>query len=38
MLTPQELIVCGESNEMNGEKIVLCLTAEKKKLFAFDKF
>ena len=31
MVTSQELkIVCGESNEKNGEKIVLCSTAEKK--------
>ena len=30
MLTPQELGVCGESSEINGEKIVLCPTAEKK--------
>ena len=28
--TPQELkMVCGESNEINVEKIVLCSTAEK---------
>ena len=31
MVTPKEL---GESSEING---VLCSTAEKKKLFAFDK-
>ena len=37
MVTPQGLkIVCGKSNEINGENIVLCTTAEKK-LFAFDK-
>ena len=30
MLTPQELLVCGESYEINGEKILLCSTAEKK--------
>ena len=31
VLTPQGLnMVCGESNETNGEKIVLSLTAEKK--------
>ena len=30
MLTPEELEVCRESNEINGEKIVLCSTAEKK--------
>ena len=29
-------MVCGESNEINGEKIVLSFTANKK-LFAFDK-
>ena len=29
MVTPQELEVCGESSEINGEKIVLCWTAEK---------
>ena len=29
-MTPQELGVCGESNEINGEKIVLCSTAERK--------
>ena len=29
-------MVCGESNEINGEKIVLCSIAEKK-LFAFDR-
>ena len=34
MVTPQEVKkVCGESNKINGEKIVLCLTA----LYAFDK-
>ena len=37
MLKPQELRVCGESNEINGEKIVLCLSAEKR-MFAFEKF
>ena len=37
VLTPQERGLCEESNEINGEKIVLCLTAEKK-LFALDKF
>ena len=32
-MTPQELnTVCGESNEINGEKIVLIFTPEKKKL------
>ena len=37
MVTPQELqVVCRESNEIYGEKIVLCPTTEKKK-FAFDK-
>ena len=30
MVTLQELGVCGESSEINGEKIVLCSTAEKK--------
>ena len=35
MVTPQELGVCRESNEINGEKIVLCSTSEKI-LFAFD--
>ena len=31
MVTPQELkILCGESNELNGEKTVLCPTTEKK--------
>ena len=26
VMTPQELkMVCGESNEINGEKIILCL-------------
>ena len=29
-------MVCGESNKINGEKIVLSFTAEKK-LFAFDR-
>ena len=33
VLTPQELGVCGESNEINGEKIVLCSTTEKKIVF-----
>ena len=28
LMTPQELVVCGESNEINGEKN-LCSTAEK---------
>ena len=38
MLTPQELGVCRESNKINGEKkIVLCLTSERKKLFALNK-
>ena len=37
MVTPRELnMVYGESNEINGEKIVLSFTAEKK-MFAFDK-
>ena len=37
MVTPQELkMMCGESKEIYSEKIVLCLTAEKK-LLAFDK-
>ena len=37
-VTPQELkMVCQESNEIHGKNIVLCSTAEKKKLFAFDK-
>ena len=36
-MTPQELkMVCGESDAINGEKIVLCSIAEEK-LFAFDK-
>ena len=31
VVKPQELkMVCGESNEINGEKIVLCPTAETK--------
>ena len=30
MLTPQDRGLCEESNEINGEKIVLCSTAEKK--------
>ena len=30
VVTPQEVRVCGESNEINGEKIVLGSTAEKK--------
>ena len=30
VLTPQELGVCGESNEINGEKFVLSSTTEKK--------
>ena len=31
MVTPQEInMVCGESNEINGEKIVLSFAAEKK--------
>ena len=31
VLTPQKLkILCRESNQINGEKIVLCSTAEKK--------
>ena len=31
MVTPQELnMVCGESNEINGEKIVLSFTPDKK--------
>ena len=30
MVTPPELkIVCGESNEINGEKTVMCSTSEK---------
>ena len=38
MVTPQELkMACGESNEINGKKIVFCSTTEKKKLFASDK-
>ena len=33
MVTPQELkMVSGESNEINGEKIYLFVTAEKKLL------
>ena len=38
VLTPQELRVCRESNEVNGEKNVLCSAAEKKKLLALNKF
>ena len=34
VVAPQELGVCGKLNEINGEKIILCLTAEKK--IAFD--
>ena len=30
MVTPQELGLCRESNEINGEKIVLCSIAKKK--------
>ena len=30
MVTPQELGLCRESNEINGEKIVLCSVAKKK--------
>ena len=31
MVTPQELkMMCGESNEISGEKTVLCSTTEKK--------
>ena len=31
IVTPLELkMACGESNEINGEQNVLCLTAEKK--------
>ena len=34
---PELKILCGKSNEINGEtKVVLCSTA-KKNLFAFDK-
>ena len=30
MVTPRELkMVCGESNEIKGEKIALCSAAEK---------
>ena len=37
MVTPRELnMVYRESNEINGKKIVLSFTVEKK-LFAFDK-
>ena len=35
VVTPRELnMVCGESNEINGEKNVLSFTAEKK-IFCF---
>ena len=35
VVTPQELGVCGKSNEIDGEKIVLGSTAEKKKFLLF---
>ena len=44
MLTPKELGVCGESNEINGERNcfgfekLFCVRPLRKKLFALDKF
>ena len=38
VLTPQELGVCGESNEINGEKKLFCVRLLRKILFALDKF
>ena len=37
MVTPQEInMVCGESNEINGEKKLFWVLPLRKKLFAFD--
>ena len=38
MLTPQELGVCGESKEINGETKSFCVRLLRKILFALDKF